>query len=152
DIVARCDLGDPIEPVMKDCDVIIDFSHADAITEICSAAQQQHKSLVIGTTGHSQEQRQLIERTAHSLPIVFASNFSVGLNVYFGQTEKEAGFLGHYFYVEIVKPPKKRKKNAPSATAKTLCEILKTVYRIENTVPIQSIREGDVVGEHTVIF
>jgi len=152
DIVARCDLGDPIEPVMKDCDVIIDFSHADAIAEICSAAQQQHKSLVIGTTGHSQEQRQLIERTAHSLPIVFASNFSVGVNVLFWLTEKGAGVLGRDFDAEIVETHHKMKKDAPSGTAKTLGEILKTVRRMEDAIPIQSIREGDVVGEHTVIF
>jgi 4-hydroxy-tetrahydrodipicolinate reductase len=152
DIVARCDLGDPIEPVTKDCDVIMDFSHADAIARICSAAQQQHKSLVIGTTGHSQEQRQLIERTAHSLPIVFASNFSVGVNVLFWLTEKGAGVLGRDFDAEIVETHHKMKKDAPSGTAKTLGEILKTVRRMDNAIPIQSIREGDIVGEHTVIF
>src|SRR6266704_4108507 len=77
DIVAQCDLGDPIEPAMKNCDVIIDFSHANAIDEICRAALHHGKSLVIGTTGHSQEQRTIIEEAAHSVPVVFASNFSV---------------------------------------------------------------------------
>jgi 4-hydroxy-tetrahydrodipicolinate reductase len=152
DVVARCDLGDPIEPAMKDCDVVIDFSHADAITEICSAARQQHKSLVIGTTGHSEEQRQLIEATAQSLPIVFASNFSVGVNVLFWLTEKAAGLLGRDFDAEIVETHHRMKKDAPSGTAKTLGKILKTARKMENDVPIQSIREGDVVGEHTVIF
>ena len=64
DIVAQCDLGDAIDPVMKDCDVAIDFSHAGAVAEICSTALQHRKALVIGTTGHSAEQRQLIEKTA----------------------------------------------------------------------------------------
>jgi len=81
DIVAQCDLGDPIEPAMKNCDVAIDFSHADTIDEICRAASRHNKPLVIGTTGHSQEQRQTIEQAARSVPIVFASNFSVGVNV-----------------------------------------------------------------------
>src|SRR5213596_2584543 len=83
EIAARCDLGDPIEPAMKNCDVAIDFSHAGATTEICRAALQHRKPLVIGTTGHTTEQRSTIEETAQSLPIVFASNFSIGVNVLF---------------------------------------------------------------------
>ena len=62
DIMARCDLGDPIEPAMRNCDVAIDFSHAGTITEICAAALQHRKPLVIGTTGHSTEQRGTIEK------------------------------------------------------------------------------------------
>src|SRR4029077_9934459 len=78
DIIARCDLGDPIEPAMRNCDVAIDFSHAGATTETCRAALQHRKPLVVGTTGHSTEQCSTIEETAQSLPIVFASNFSIG--------------------------------------------------------------------------
>ncbi len=73
EIVAQCDLGDAIQPVIKNCDVAIDFSHADAIDEICRAALHDHKPLVIGTTGHSQQQRRKIEDAAQVLPIVFAS-------------------------------------------------------------------------------
>src|SRR5713226_5764438 len=80
EIVAQCDLGDAIEPAMKNCDVAIDFSHADAIEEICRAAVQDRQSLVIGTTGHSRAQRQAIEETSQFVPIVFASNFSIGVN------------------------------------------------------------------------
>src|ERR671934_83955 len=69
-IAARCDLGDSIEPAMKDCDVAIDFSQADSIDEICRAASQHGKSLVIGTTGHSQQQRKTIKETAHSIPVI----------------------------------------------------------------------------------
>src|SRR5438445_7807352 len=86
DIVAECDLGDEIEAAMKQCDVAIDFSNANAIEEICRVASQHQKALVIGTTGHSPEQRQLIETNAKSLPIVFASNFSVGVNALFALT------------------------------------------------------------------
>ncbi|PYL46926.1 MAG: 4-hydroxy-tetrahydrodipicolinate reductase, partial [Verrucomicrobia bacterium] len=71
-IAAQCDLGDSIKPAMKNCDVAIDFSQADSIDEICPAALQHGKSLVIGTTGHSPQQRKTIEETAHSVPIVLA--------------------------------------------------------------------------------
>src|SRR6266516_2712916 len=152
DIMARCDLGDSIESAVKNCDVVIDFSHANAVREICHAALDYHKSLVIGTTGHSEEQRRLIEETAQSLPIVFASNFSVGINVLSWLTRKAAELLGRDFDPEIIETHHKMKKDAPSGTAKTLAEILKTVRETKKDVPIQSIREGDVVGEHTVIF
>jgi 4-hydroxy-tetrahydrodipicolinate reductase len=152
DVVGQCDLGDPIEPAMKNCDVAIDFSHAAAISEICHAAMQHHKPLVIGTTGHSTEQRRTIHETAQSLPLVFASNFSIGVNVLFWLTRKAAEQLGGDFHAEIIETHHKMKKDAPSGTAKTLAEILKAAKTTQNKIPIQSIREGDVVGEHTVVF
>ena len=152
EIVASCDLADPIEPAMKNCDVAIDFSHANAIEEICRVALQHGKSLVIGTTGHSEQQRRIIEETAHSVPIVFASNFSVGVNVLFWLTRKAAELLGSDFNAAIVETHHMMKKDAPSGTAKTLAEILKAGRKSESEIPIQSIREGDIVGEHTVIF
>jgi len=151
-IVAQCDLGEPIEPAMKNCDVAIDFSHADAITEICRTALHHHKSLVIGTTGHSQEQRRLIEEAALSLAIVFAPNFSIGVNALFWLTREAAELLDSDFNPEIIETHHKMKKDAPSGTAKTLAKILKRARKMRSEVPIQSIREGDVVGEHTVIF
>jgi 4-hydroxy-tetrahydrodipicolinate reductase len=150
DIVAQCDLGDVIEPAMGNCDVAIDFSNAGAISEVCSAASKHRKALVIGTTGHSSEQRQLIEKTAQSLPIVFASNFSVGVNAMFALTRRAAEILGEEFAPQITETHHTRKKDAPSGTAKTLGEILKQAGN--SNVPIESIREGDVVGDHTVVF
>ncbi len=152
DIVAKCDLGDPIEPAMKNCDVVIDFSQADATNEICRTALHHRKSLVIGTTGHSQEQRLMIENTAQSLPIVFASNFSVGVNVLFWLTRKAAELLGSDFNPEIVETHHKMKKDAPSGTARTLAEIVKRTRNLDSQIPIQSIREGEVVGNHTITF
>ncbi len=150
DIVARCDLGDAIGPAIKNCNVAIDFSNSSAIKEICGAALQHRKALVIGTTGHSAEQRALIEKAAKSLPIVFASNFSVGVNALFALTRRAAEIFGSEFAPQIVETHHKMKKDAPSGTAKTLGEILKEVLKTE--IPIESIREGDVVGEHTVTF
>jgi len=149
-IVAECELGDSIEPTMKNCEVAIDFSQPDSIDEICRAASRHRKSLVIGTTGHSQQQRKTIEQTAHLVPIILASNFSVGVNVLFWLAQKAAELLGSDFNPEIVETHHKMKKDAPSGTAKTLAEILKAVRNSE--IPVRSIRQGDVVGEHTVIF
>jgi len=150
DIVAQCDLGDSIDAALKRCDVAIDFSNASSIEEVCRAAAQNKKPLVIGTTGHSPEQRQLIEKIAKSLPIVFASNFSVGVNVLFALTRHAGKILASEFSPKIVETHHKMKKDAPSGTAKTLGEILKAELKID--IPIESIREGDVVGEHTVSF
>jgi len=83
-IAGLCDLGDSIESAMKNCDVAIDFSQADSIDEVGPAVSQFGKSLVIGTTGHSQQQRKIIEETAHSVPVVLASNFSVESTCSFG--------------------------------------------------------------------
>ena len=152
DIVVQCDLGDAIEPAMKRSDVVIDFSHSDAIEEICRATLQHRRPLVIGTTGHSGEQRNAIEKAAKAVPIVFASNFSVGVNALFALTHSAAEILGRDFNAEIIETHHQMKKDAPSGTAKTLAGVLSKARNMVDQIPIQSIREGDVVGEHTVIF
>lgn len=152
EIVAQCDQGDNIVAEIKNSDVIIDFSLADSISDVCQAALLNRQPLVIGTTGHSDQQKAIIQDTAKSLAIVFASNFSVGVNALFALTAKAAQVLGDDFNVEIIETHHAGKKDAPSGTAKTLAEILKKARKTEKQVPIQSIREGDVVGEHTVIF
>jgi 4-hydroxy-tetrahydrodipicolinate reductase len=151
DIAAQCDLGDDIAAAMKNVDVTIDFSHADAVDEICCAAVEHRRALVIGTTGHSAAQRQLIEKTARSVPVVFASNFSVGVNALFSLTRR-AGEILREFDVSIIETHHQMKKDAPSGTAKTLAQVLKSVRKIDKEISIQSIREGEVVGEHTVVF
>lgn len=152
DIVAQCDLGDAIEPAMKNCDVVLDFSSAEAIEEICRVALEHRQPLVIGTTAHSPAHRDLIEEAAKSLAIVFASNFSVGVNALFWLTRRAAEILGSEFDLEIVETHHRTKKDAPSGTAKTLAQILNEARKLDGQVAIQSIREGDVVGDHTVIF
>src|SRR2546423_3607913 len=118
DIVAQCDLGDSIESAIKDCDVAIDFSHAGAVDEICRVALQHRKALVIGTTGHSAEQRQFIEKTAGSIPIIFASNFSVGVNALFAFTRRGAGNFWSWFSAPNSQTHHKNKKNAPGGAGK----------------------------------
>jgi 4-hydroxy-tetrahydrodipicolinate reductase len=151
-IVAQCDLGDPIGPTMKNCDVAVDFSHANVIEGICRASLQHRRPLVIGTTGHSAEQHCVIEKAAQSVAIVFASNFSVGVNALFALTRNAAKIIEPEFNVEIIETHHKLKKDAPSGTAKTLAEILRQAHKSDSEIQIQSIREREVVGEHTVIF
>jgi 4-hydroxy-tetrahydrodipicolinate reductase len=152
EIIAQCDQGDDIVAGIKKSDVIIDFSLADSIENVCQAALLNRKPLVIGTTGHSDPQKAIIQDASKSLAIVFASNFSVGVNALFALTAKAAQVLGDDFNLEIIETHHTGKKDAPSGTAKTLAEVLKKAGKTEKQIPIQSIREGDVVGEHTVIF
>jgi 4-hydroxy-tetrahydrodipicolinate reductase len=152
EIVAQCDLGDRVEPAMAQSNVAIDFSQADAIEEICRAASQHRQALVIGTTGHSPSQQRAIETVAKNIPIVFASNFSIGVNTLFALARHAAKLLGPEFNIEIVETHHRMKKDAPSGTAKTIAQILNQARKREDEIPIQSIREGDVVGDHAVIF
>jgi 4-hydroxy-tetrahydrodipicolinate reductase len=167
DIAGLCDLGDPLEPAISHANVVIDFSHASAIGEICRVALQHKQPLVIGTTGHSAEQLCQIEKCAESVPVVLASNFSVGVNALFWLTRKAAEMLGPDFDIEIIEMHHRMKKDAPSGTAKTLGQILKETRKIgtvrhgregnvgerpRDEIGIHSIRGGDVVGDHTVIF
>lgn len=164
-VVARIDLGDQL--ALADADVVIDFSHADAGVSICGVAMKSKTPLVIGTTGHSAKQRDEIGAASKELPIVFASNFSVGVNALFALTEKAANILGDDFDLEIVEVHHRMKKDAPSGTAKTLAEILQRTRQTKNLrhgregitgerekseIGIHSVRGGDVVGDHTVIF
>ena len=150
-ISSEVDVGESIEAGIKSCDVAIDFSAADAAANICSLAVAAKRPLVIGTTGHTADQKKCIESTAAMVPIVFASNFSIGVNVLFWLTGKATRLLGKNFSPEIVETHHVMKKDAPSGTAKTLAEIIKS-KRDEAEIPIRSIREGEIVGEHTVTF
>jgi 4-hydroxy-tetrahydrodipicolinate reductase len=165
DIAAKIDIGD--EPAFADAQVVIDFSHADATSSICQAATQSDIPLVIGTTGHSPEQRDDIVAASKQIAIVLASNFSVGVNALFALTEQAAKILGDNFDLEIVEVHHRMKKDAPSGTAKTLAEVLqrtrqtKTLRhgregiigeRATSEIGIHSVRGGDIVGDHTVIF
>ena len=165
EIIAKSDLGDQI--TSANADVLIDFSSAAAAEAICDAAMKSSIALVIGTTGHSAKEKQAIETAARKIPVVFASNFSIGVNALFALTERTAKVLGDDFDLEIVETHHRMKKDAPSGTAKTLAEILQRVRQTKNLrhgregmigererseIGIHSVRGGDVVGDHTVIF
>jgi len=165
EVVSRIDLGDAIG--LADANVLIDFSHPDASRSTCNAAIKSELPLVIGTTGHSMKQRDDIVTTAKQIPVVFPSNFSIGVNALFSLTEQAAKMLGENFDLEILETHHRLKKDAPSGTAKTLAEILQRTRNTEklchgregisgerekSEIGIHSVRGGDVVGDHTVIF
>jgi 4-hydroxy-tetrahydrodipicolinate reductase len=149
-LVAHYQRGDVLDEKFDGIDVVIDFSRPDVIESLCSACAKKKVPLVIGTTGHSAQQRRAIEDTARSVPIVFASNFSIGVNALLALTRAAGKILGHEFKPAIVETHHRMKKDAPSGTAKTIAQILQRHDSAE--IPIQSIREGDIVGEHKVIF
>ena len=149
-IARRCQRGDSIDDKIQDVDVVIDVSHADATEALCAACTKGGIPVVIGTTGHSAEQRNAIEKAARSIPVVLASNFSIGVNALFALTRRAAEILGSEFNRKITETHHRMKKDAPSGTAKTIAEILRADGAGE--ISIQSVREGEIVGEHTVIF
>ena len=169
-IVAGLDLGDEIANDVGNCDVVIDFSHSSAADVLCRACRQASKPVVIGTTGHSEQERASIEQLAKSVPVVFSPNFSVGVNALFWLTRKAAEMLGDGFDLEIVEAHHRLKKDAPSGTAKKLAEILCEVRGLDyrknvkhgreglagerpaDEIGVHSIRGGDVVGDHSVTF
>ncbi|MEY2501870.1 MAG: 4-hydroxy-tetrahydrodipicolinate reductase [Verrucomicrobiota bacterium] len=170
EITAGLDIGDDIAQAIRNCDVVIDFSHPDASSELGRACAEAKKPAVIGTTGHSKEERAALEKLALSVPVVLSPNFSVGVNALFWLTRKAAEMLGDGFDLEITEMHHRLKKDAPSGTAKKLAEILCEVRgldyakdvrhgregligeRPEKEIAVHSIRGGDVVGDHTVIF
>ena len=151
-IAAELDRSDSIDEAIEVCDVVIDFSAADATEAVCQACAKSRKPLVLGTTGHISAQRNCIPETARVVPIVFAANFSVGVNVLFALTRRAADLLGEAFDVSVIEMHHRTKKDAPSGTAKRLLEILREVRDGEGSIQAQSIRAGDIVGEHTVIL
>jgi 4-hydroxy-tetrahydrodipicolinate reductase len=169
-IVAALDQGDDLTKDAGAGDVVVDFSHPSATDLICRACLDAGKPVVIGTTGHSNEERALLEKTSKSLPVVFSPNFSIGVNTLFWLTRKAAEMLGEDFDLEIVETHHRLKKDAPSGTAKRLAEILCEVRKLDYAknvahgrdgligkrsvaeIGVHSIRGGDVVGDHTVML
>jgi 4-hydroxy-tetrahydrodipicolinate reductase len=151
-LAGTCTRGDAIEIKVNGVDVAIDVSHPDATVDLCSAAAKNAVPLVIGTTGHSPEQRSAIANAARSIPIVLASNFSIGVNALFALTRAAGRILGPEFHPKVSETHHQMKKDAPSGTAKTIAQILQRERDDGSEIPIESIREGEVVGEHTVIF
>jgi 4-hydroxy-tetrahydrodipicolinate reductase len=169
-VVGKVDIGDALEPLIPQANVVVDFSFHNATAGVADLCAKSKCALVVGTTGHSDEEKQKILKHTHSIPIVWASNYSTGVNTLFWLTRKAAEILGPSFDLEIVEMHHRLKKDAPSGTAMTLAEILATVRndqlnkvlvhgregivgeRTSKEIGMHSIRGGDVVGDHTVMF
>jgi len=169
-VVGKIDAGDDLRSVIESADVVIDFSFHSATLEIATVCAWNHKALVIGTTGHTPEEKKAITDLASRIPIVWSANYSTGVNALFWLTRRAAEILGPGFDLEVVEMHHRMKKDAPSGTAGTLAEILATVRRQQlsevirhgregitgertaQEIGMHSLRGGDVVGDHTVIF
>ena len=162
--------GDDIERVLKDFDVLIDFTRPEATLNALSVCQSAGKAMVIGTTGFSDDALKVIDQASSDIPIVFAPNMSVGVNLTLKLLETTAKVIGTDSNIEIVEAHHRHKVDSPSGTALKMGEVIANalgrdlsecaVYgregteepRDRQTIGFSSIRGGDVVGEHTVTF
>ncbi len=170
EIAGAVDLGDALAPAIEAADVVIDFSAHDATRKIAEHSAAQAKPLVIGTTGHSEPDRAAILALAGKIPIVWAPNYSTGVNALFWLVRKAAEILGPGFDLEVVEMHHHHKQDAPSGTAAALVEILAQARKLPlkealrhgrkgiagsrtpNEIGLHSLRGGDVVGDHTVLY
>ena len=170
ELVASIDKGDNVLDFIDRCDVLIEFAHHSLSAELAKTAAAHGKALVIGTTGHTAEERKAIEAAAQTIPLVFAPNFSVGVNLLFYLTQIAAETLGENYDQEVVEMHHRQKLDAPSGTARRLGEILAKASggayddlalhgrhgdvgaRPKRVIGMHALRGGDVVGDHTVHF
>lgn len=170
EIVGQVDIGDDLKPLLGKADAVIDFSFHEATLPIAKLCVQHSKALIVGTTGHAEAEKAELRACATKIPMVWASNYSTGVNTLFWLTRKAAEILGPNFDLEVVEMHHRLKKDAPSGTATTLLEILGDVRNVQlkealrhgregivgertsSEIGIHAIRGGDVVGDHTVIF
>jgi len=135
---------------IRGADVLIDFTAPSATMKNLEACLRHRVRIVIGTTGLSAEEDELIIAASKSLGVVHSSNMSVGVNVMFGLLRKMAEALKGY-HVSITETHHVHKKDAPSGTARTMADIIQNASQLQN-VPIKSVREGEVIGYHKVSF
>ncbi len=163
------EISDDIESTVRECDVLVDFSHADSTTHIAAHCVRLGKGLVIGTTGHSDEQLAEIKSSAASTPVLMSPNMSIGVNVMFNLVAMATKALSDVD-IEIFETHHALKNDSPSGTAIRLGEVVadargvkldeKAVHgrvgytgqRERGTIGFHSARGGDIVGEHTVIY
>ena len=169
-VVGQVDQGDDLAAIIGRCDAVIEFTFHSVTPAVAALCAKHHKALVIGTTGHSDSEKSQISNLKSQIPMVWASNYSTGVNTLFWLTRKAAEILGPGFDLEVVEMHHRLKKDAPSGTAETLGEILAAVRRQQpakvlrhgregivgertaEEIGMHSLRGGDVVGDHTVIF
>lgn len=165
------DAGEDLAAAISKATCVIDFTIHSFTASLIEAALANGTHLVIGTTGHTDAERDLIREAAKSLRIVYAANYSVGVNTLFWLTRHAARILSQdRFDIEVTEMHHKHKIDAPSGTARRILEILNeetgTSYqddvahgRLGNIGPrkpreigMHTLRGGDVVGDHTVLF
>ncbi|PVY75955.1 dihydrodipicolinate reductase [Tamilnaduibacter salinus] len=159
-----------IDDVVDDFDVLVEFTFPDLTLSNLEACREHGKSAVIGTTGLTDAEKAQVARAAESIPVVFAPNMSVGVNLLLNLLRTAATAMGDDADVEVIEAHHRHKKDAPSGTALRLGEVVAdalgrelsecAVYgregftgeRPRNQIGFETIRAGDIVGEHTVLF
>ena len=162
-------VGD-LAAVVDAFDVLIDFTHPSVTLKNLQICRSAGKAMVIGTTGFSAEEKQQLAAAAKEIPIVFAANFSVGVNLCLKLLDTAARVLGDEVDIEIIEAHHRHKVDAPSGTAMRMGEVIAdalgrdlqkvAVYgreghtgaRERETIGFATVRGGDVVGDHTVLF
>lgn len=171
EVTSTHDAGENLKACFENVDGCIDFTVHHFTQEVLDAAIASKTPLIIGTTGHSDEEKARIIEASKALPVVFAANYSIGVNTLFWLTQKATQILGNdAFDIEVTEMHHRHKIDSPSGTARRLLEILndetKTSYendvahgRLGNIGPrpskeigMHTLRGGDVVGDHTVMF
>ena len=159
-----------LDAVKEDFDVFIDFTRPEGTLNHLAFCRQHGKGMVIGTRGFDEAGKQAIRDAAADIAIVFAANFSVGVNVMLKLLEKAAKVMGDYTDIEIIEAHHGHKVDAPSGTALAMGEAIAhaldkdlkdcAVYsreghtgeRVPGTIGFATVRAGDIVGEHTAMF
>ncbi|EPJ49155.1 MAG: dihydrodipicolinate reductase [Osedax symbiont Rs2] len=159
-----------LEQVVDDFDLLIDFTTPQLTMENLQVCVAHNKAIVIGTTGLDESQKAALHASSEHIPVVFASNMSVGMNLCFKVLDTIARTLGDDYDVEIIETHHRHKVDAPSGTAISLGEVVANaldrnlkehaVYgregiigpRTQREIGFETIRAGDVVGDHTVLF
>ncbi|MCG9552177.1 4-hydroxy-tetrahydrodipicolinate reductase [Vibrio alginolyticus] len=163
-------LVDDLSKAIEEFDVIVDFTAPVSTLANIELCKRHGKKLIIGTTGFSEEEKQVIDAAAKEMPIVMAPNYSVGVNLVFKLLEKAAKVMGDYCDVEIVEAHHRHKVDAPSGTAIGMGEAIAgamgnelndvavwsregiTGERTKDEIGFATIRAGDIIGEHTAMF
>jgi 4-hydroxy-tetrahydrodipicolinate reductase len=163
-------ITDDLVALLEQGDVVIDFSAPDATLNHLRAVVQRRRAMVIGTTGFSQAELEELNTLARQVACVFSPNMSVGINLICKVLGEMAKTLGDEYDIEVIEAHHRLKKDAPSGTALKLAEVLANavnrdlnrvgVYtrkgfigeRKKTDIGIQTIRAGDIVGDHTVLF
>ena len=136
---------------IKNSDVLIDFTAPQATMENLKTCVKDGVKMIIGTTGLTSEQVEEISNASKTIPIVFASNMSVGVNILFNLTHQLSKMAPLSYSTKIVEAHHIHKKDSPSGTAKTLAQMVKKSSG-RMVTEIEAIREGEIIGDHKVIF
>lgn len=163
-------VSDQLREKLDDFDVLIDFTRPEVSLEYIEICRQAGKKIVIGTTGYSEAQKAKITQAAKDVSVVLAPNMSVGVNLSLKLLEMTAKVMGDYTDIEIIEAHHRHKVDAPSGTALRMGEVIaqslgrdletcaiygregNTGERDKQTIGFSTIRAGDIVGEHTVMF